>query len=88
MAKRTRIDIVADILSTIQGRGRIKPTHLMYKANMAHVQMKPYLEELIQKELIAKVKKNNYDYLIITDKGYEFIRKFREMKKFEKAFGL
>lgn len=87
--KRTRVDIIRDMLSSIIDKGgQIKPTHLMYKSNMSHGQMKVYLDDLVQKELIKKVNKGGYDYVIITDKGHEFVQKLREIKEFEKAFGL
>lgn len=87
--KRTKVDIIGDMLSSIINKGgQIKPTHLMYKSNMSHGQMKHYLDDLIQKEFVKKVKKDNYDYIIITDKGHEFMQRLREMKEFEKAFGL
>jgi len=50
--------------------------------------MKAYIDDLIGKELVKKSKKGNYDYVIITDKGHEFIQKLREIKEFERAFGL
>ncbi len=88
MQKRDRIDIIADMLFSIQEKGgEIKPTHLMYKANLAHRQMKSYLEELIMKNLVKKVQKKDYEYIIITDLGLKFVEKIREMKAFEKAFG-
>jgi predicted transcriptional regulator len=87
--KRSRIDIISDILTSIRDKGgEIKPTHLMYKSNLSHTQMKSYLEELIEKSFISKTKKKDYEYIIITDKGFEFIQKLREMKEFEQAFGL
>ena len=87
--KRTRIDIIEDMLSSIINKGgRIKPTHMMYKSNMSHGQMKSYLDDLVQKELVRKVKESHYDYIIITEKGYKFVQKLREMREFEKAFGL
>ena len=87
--KRTKIDIIEDMLSSIINKGgRIKPTHLMYKSNMSHSQMKSYLDDLVQKELVRKVKEGNYDYVIITDKGHEFVQKLKQMREFEKAFGL
>jgi predicted transcriptional regulator len=87
--KRSRIDIIADMLSSIQDKGgEIKPTHLMYKSNLSHEQMKLYLEELVSKELIGKIRKESYEYLIITDKGHSFLQKLREMKEFEQTFGL
>ena len=87
--KRTRIDIIEDMLSSIINKGgRIKPTHMMYKSNMSHIQMKSYLDDLVQKELVRKVKEGNYDYVIITDKGCEFVQKLKQMREFEKVFGL
>jgi len=65
-------------------RGKIKPTHLMYKANLSHVQMKKYLEEMKKKDLI--VKKNAL--IEITNKGREFVMKYSQIKEFEETFGL
>ena len=87
--KRSRLDIITDMLSTLQQNGgELKPTHLMYKSNLSHVQMSSYLEELLDKDLIKKIKKNNYDYIIITDQGFEFFEKLKQMREFEKTFGL
>jgi predicted transcriptional regulator len=87
--KRSRLDIITDMLASIQDKGgEIKPTHLMYKSNLSHDQMKSYLDELVNKELIDKIKKSNYDYIIITDKGHSFLQKLREMQEFEKTFGI
>jgi predicted transcriptional regulator len=87
--KRDRIDILEDMLSSIQQKGgEIKPTHLMYKSNMAYNQMQSYLEELLTKNLVQKVKKKNYEYIIITDNGLTFLQKIKEMKEFQRTFGL
>jgi predicted transcriptional regulator len=86
--KRSRIDIIGDMLSVIQhSGGKIKPTHLMYKSNLSHQQMTSYLEELIAKEAVAKLKKNDNYYLTMTEKGHELLAKVKEMREFEQAFG-
>jgi predicted transcriptional regulator len=87
--KRSRIEIIHDMLLTISNKGgRIKPTHLMYKANLSHNQMKLYLDELIEKNLILEEAKEERKMLVITDKGFSFIQQFNQMKEFEKTFGL
>jgi predicted transcriptional regulator len=83
--KRSHNEIVADILSIIQEkRGKIKPTHLMYKANLSHPQMKKYLEKLEKNNLVKK----NLSMIEITTKGREFFLKYQQMREFEKTFGL
>ena len=87
--KRSRLNIINDMLASIQNSGgEIKPTHLMYKSNLSHTQMTSYLEEMLEKEVIKKIKKSNYDYIIITEKGFDFFNKLKEMREFEKTFGL
>jgi len=87
--KRERSDIFLDMLLSIQERGgKIKPTHLMYRANLAHNQMNKYLDELIDGNFIKRISVKNYNYLIITDVGLKFIERMREMKEFERTFGL
>ena len=87
--KRDRLEIIEDILSAIQSKGgRIKPTHLMYKSNLSHTQMTGYLDDLVEKNFIEKVQGKTGEYIIITDRGHEFFSKIREMKEFEKSFGL
>jgi len=89
MARRSRANIINDMLDSIQNKGgRIRQTHLMYKANLSHNQLKLYLDDLLKTEMVKKVKNKNCSYLIITDKGSEFLEKMRQMREFEKAFGL
>jgi len=77
------------MLVAIQAKGgRIKPTHLMYKANLSYAQLKTYLDQLVEKEFVGEMendKKNTY--IIITDKGDKFIQKLQEMRQFERSFG-
>lgn len=77
------------MLYTISNKGgRIKPTHLMYKANLSHTQMKLYLEELMKKNLVEEETAKDRTVLVITPKGFSFIQQFNQMKEFERTFGL
>lgn len=93
MAKRrTRIDIISDILMAIQNKGgRIKPTHLLYKANLSYQLLSDYLEELQEKGMVSEElvgKKQMKKEILLTEKGYEFLDKYSQMKQFQESFGL
>ena len=87
--KRGRLDIITDMLATLQSSGgEIKPTPMMYKSHLSHVQISSHRKVLHDKELIQKVKKKSNEYIIMTDKGFEFFEKLKQMREFEKTFGL
>ena len=83
------MEIISDMLAITQERnGSIKPTHLMYKANLSHSQMKSYLDELIGKGLIKKEESKRGIMIAITKPGREFLFQYSRMREFEKTFGL
>ena len=83
------MEIISDMLAIVQSKnGTIKPTHLMYKANLSHSQMKLYLDELIARSLIKKDDIKTGTMITITSNGREFLFKHNQMREFEKTFGL
>lgn len=87
--KRNRTEIMHDMLKLIQEkRGNIKKTHLMYKANLSHNQMKGYLNDLTKNGLIENKPSDKKVSLNITDKGRDFFLKYLQVREFEKTFGL
>lgn len=87
--KRSRTDILHDMLRIIkEQRGKIKRTHLMYKANLSHKQLKLYLDELLQNKLVENKEDRGNQLIFITKKGANFSIKYAQMKEFERTFGL
>jgi len=87
-SKRDKIDIVNDMLEAIRNsRGKIKPTHLLYKSNMAHTKMKIYINELKDKGMVDELIEKKRKYFTITEKGLNFIEDYRRMKEFANVFG-
>ena len=89
VVRRSKIEIVNDMLQAIENKGRkIKPTHLMYKSNLSHKLMKLYLSDLMKKGLVEEITEKGSKFFILTDKGLDFIFKYKKMKEFADSFGL
>ena len=90
--RRTRIDIIGDILSALRQRdGRLKPTQLLYKANLSYQLLVEYLSELKEKGLVEEVvvgKKRERKEIVLTEKGFSFLHQYEQMKRFHESFGL
>lgn len=88
--KRTRLEVIRDILSVIRERnGKIKPTHILYKSNLSHPMMEEYLGELIGKGFIVQQRTSAGGKTYgITQKGVEYLAKYRTIVEFNQSFGL
>ena len=87
--KRTKIDIVHDMLRAIEDKGgRIIPTHLLYKSNLSHQRMKLYLDELKERKLLVEAHVKDKLVYELTDEGRKFLTQFKQVREFTEAFGL
>ena len=79
MRRRGLFDIYADILRAI-GDGCVK-TRIVYRANLNFIRCNRHVSGLFKRELV-KVKTNSPSGWAITSRGYEFLRKYEELKNF------
>ena len=87
--RRDRLQIINDILFSVREKnGKIRPTHLLYKSNLAHNKMKLYVNELMEKDLIKEGLDDGKKYYFLTDKGNKFLDEYKKISEFVDAFGL
>ncbi len=88
-SKRDRLHVINDMLAAIREKhGKIKPTHLLYKANLSHKMMSEYITELMEKGFIAEEDDGKNKFYVLTDKGNHYINEFGVIKQFMDSFGL
>ena len=87
-AKRTKLEIIRDLLDTLQKNRKVKITHLIYKANLSNNSIKPYIEDLLKNSLIEQFFDCEQRFFRITPKGNEFLMEFNKIKVFSDSFGL
>lgn len=90
MKKRSRLDVIYDILTIIKNRNNsIKPTPLLRFSNLSSQSFSSYFQELKDKGLIREEKDNkNKTYISLTDKGFKYLEKYNTIKGFVEEFGL
>jgi len=87
--KRDRLQVIYDILRVIQEKnGNIKPTHILYKSNLSHNMMEEYLNELIEKGFIVEHQAQKGKTYSLTQKGFDYLNKYRFIIEFVESFGL
>jgi predicted transcriptional regulator len=76
--RRSRLDIIADILDA--SHGRVRKTHLMYKCSMSFTQMKGYLDLILRAKLLV-VENDGPNLLFkISRKGRSFLKSYQSLK--------
>jgi predicted transcriptional regulator len=88
-ARRTRVQIYIAILRAVErSKGKIKRTHIVYKANLTHTRLDSYLNTLISREFLTEeINGRNKSYKI-TDKGLRFLSNINRLKGIADAFGV
>jgi predicted transcriptional regulator len=89
MSKRTKLEIIRDLLLAIKENKSIKITRLIYKSNLTHKSIKPYINNLVINKMVEeKSDRKNSKFYTLTGKGEEFLQEFIKMKVLSESFGL
>ncbi len=76
---RTRLKILANILSVVSENHGVKKTQIMYKAYLSYKLLVQYLNDMIEAGLVQCGNENCY---VLTQKGKNFLAKFFEYDRF------
>jgi len=87
---RNSIQIVADLLTTTEQYGQegIKTTRLLSKANLSHLRLTKFIENLTGAGLINKIEYDGKNTFVITPKGRQYLESYKEFSDFSESFGL
>ena len=88
--KRDRLEIIHDMLIVIQKKGRkVKPTHIMYKANLSSQMLADYLQEMLKRGFVLEIEeKNSRKTYSLTDKGFRYLTDYAAVRGFVDSYGL
>jgi len=87
--KRERLEVIYDILKAIEEKnGKIKPTHILYKSNLSHQRMEEYLKELIEGQFVIENSNGDNKTYSLTQKGFDYLNKYKTIIEFMDSFGL
>jgi predicted transcriptional regulator len=81
--RRSKLEIHIDILRALACHGRLKPTHITYKANVNCSALKECLDFLVERNLVREQmvnkKRQARKYYAITEQGLTVLKNVREI---------
>ncbi len=88
--KRDRLEVIYDFLKIIQNNhNSIKPTPLLRKTNLSSQSFNEYFQELLRKGFIKEIyDKNKKKYITLSDKGFNYLEKYKTIIGFIDDFEL
>ena len=87
--KRERLEVIRDILNAVNRSHKIKPTRLLYSSNLSPQMFKTYINELISKGFVkVELEDKDKKIFLMTNKGKEFLEKYKIIENFVENFGL
>jgi predicted transcriptional regulator len=88
--KRDRLEVIYDILKIVQEHhNSIKSTPLLRYSNLSSQRFSEYLDELLEKKFIKEIRDSNErKFYTLTDKGFQYIEKYKRIVGFINDFNL
>jgi predicted transcriptional regulator len=81
--RRDKLYIIAEILE-IARDGSLK-TQIMYRANLSFTQLNDYLGFMLKISLLERILQNDRDTYRATEKGIDFLQRYREINELLKS---
>lgn len=78
--RRGQLSITASILEHLKVK-RLKPTQVMYRANLSYTQLRKYLPLMLHNGLIDQSNFNGEENYGITEEGIEYLQIYHELIK-------
>ncbi len=83
MIRRSRLEVFMDIMK-VAATGKIRRTHIMYRANLAWTVLKDALQVLEERGILRSENRGREVYISLTDQGFKTLERFSDI---ERAFG-
>lgn len=89
-AYRSSMEIVTNLLEATNqyGDDGIRPTKLLTCANLSHVRLVKFLENLTGSGLINKIEFDGKNTFVITPKGRNYLESYKKFSTIAESFGL
>jgi predicted transcriptional regulator len=78
--RRSKLEVLLDILRVVREEGQIRRTRLMYRANLAWKVLRESLQLLAKNDLIRVEEDGDVSYIVLTPKGHALMQKFDEVE--------
>jgi len=83
--RRDKLYIIAEILEI--AKDSVLKTQIMYRANLSFTQLNDYLKFMLKNALLEKVLLNDKEVYKATEKGKNFLQRYREITELLKTEG-
>lgn len=89
MAKRNKLEIMRDILEIVRDNKEIKPTPLLRQSNVSSSRFKEYFGEMKKRGLLREgLGRRDERLVILTERGFKFLEKYKTIVNFIEEFEL